>query len=62
MDCPDAFIPNLQTLRTNTTVSDAVNGLLASYDGRAHQELCQGKQRVLVYLIHDTICTHPHMR
>ena len=43
MDCRDAVIPNLQSLRTNPTISDAVNGLLASYDGRAHQELSQGK-------------------
>ena len=35
IDHRDAVIPNLQSLRTNPTVSDAVNGLLALYDDQA---------------------------
>ena len=66
MDCRDAVIPNLQSLRMNPTVSDAVNGLLASYDGQAQQELSQGKpqsaKRSGHFNTHDTISTHPHLR
>ena len=56
----------MQSLRTNPTISDAVSGLLASYDGRAHQELSQGKQQSAKksgrFNTHDTISTHPHLR
>ena len=65
-DRTDAVMPNLQTLRSNATVSDAVNNLLASYESRIHSDIQQGKQqsnkRSGRYNIHDTITTQPHLR
>ena len=66
MDCRDTVISNLQSLRTNPTVSGAVNSLLVSYDSWAQQELSQGKpppaKRSGCFNTHDTISTHPHLR
>ena len=66
MDRRDAVIPNLQSLRQNPTVSHAVNDLLTTYDGRAQQELSQGKpqsaKRSGRFNTHDTIATQPQLR
>ena len=42
-DRHDAIIPYLQTLRTNSTVSDAMANWLASYEAQTHSDLAQGK-------------------
>ena len=66
MDRRDAVIPNLQSLRQNPVISHAVNDLLATYDGRAQQELSQGKpqsaKRSGRFNTHDTIATQPQLR
>ena len=65
-DRRDAVIPNLHTLRSNATVSDAVNNLLASYEGRIQADIQQGKQQSTKrsgrYNTHDTISAQPHLR
>ena len=62
-DRRDAVIPSLQALRTNPTVSDAVTNLLESYEGRAHSDITQGKQkRSGRYNTHDMITVQPHLR
>ena len=65
-DRRDTVIPNLQTLRSNATMSDAVNNLLASYEGRIHADIQQGKQQSTKlsgrYNTHDTISAQPHLR
>ena len=65
MDRRDAVVPNLQTLRNNPTLSEAVNNLLASYEGRMHSELSQGKPQTKKsgrYNLHDTVSSAPHLR
>ena len=65
MDRRDAVLPNLQTLRNNPTISEAVNNLLTSYEGRVHAELSQGKPQVKKsgrYNLHDTVSSAPHLR
>ena len=66
VDRHDAVIPNLQTLRSNATVSDAVNNLLSSYEGQIHTDIQQGKQqsgkRSGRYNTHNTVSTQPHLR
>ena len=64
-DRRDAVVPNLQTLRNNPTLSEAVNNLLASYEGRMHSELSQGKPQTKKsgrYNLHDTVSSAPHLR
>ena len=65
-DHRDAVVRNLESLRTNPTISDAVNGLLASYYGRPHLELSQGKSQSAKksgrFNTHDTISTFSHLR
>ena len=65
-DRHNAVITNLQTLRSNATVSDAVNNLLASYEGRIHADIQQGKQQLTKrsgrYNTHDTISGQAHLR
>ena len=46
IDRRDAVVPNLQTPRNNPSISEAVNNLLTSYEGRVHSELSQGKQQI----------------
>ena len=43
LDLSDAVVPNLHILRTNPGISEVVNNLLASYEGRANSDLSQGK-------------------
>ena len=65
-DPRDVVIPSLQTLRTNPTVSDAVNNLLASYEVRTHSDLAQGKpnssRRSGRYNTHDLVTAQPQLR
>ena len=65
-DSRDAVIPSLQTLRTNPTISDAVNNLLASYEARTHSDLAQGKPNSSRhsgrYNTHGMITAQPHLR
>ena len=43
----DTLMPSLQVLRGNPGISESVNILLASYEGRVHSQLTQGKQNRL---------------
>ena len=64
MDRCDAVVPNLQTLRNNPSISEAVNNLPASYEGRVNSELSQGKQQIKKsgrYNLHDTVSWAPHL-
>ena len=58
-ECHDADIPSLQALRGNPGISEVVNSLLASYEGRAHSEVGQGKlnsaKRFGRYNAHDSV-------
>ena len=58
-------MPNLHILRTNSGISEVVNNLLASYEGRANSDLSQGKpqgKKSGRYNLHDTISMAPHLR
>ena len=65
-DRRDAVIPNLQVLRGNPGISESVNNLLASYEGRIHSQLAQGKQNTTKrsgrYNAHDSVIAPPHLR
>ena len=64
-DRREAVVPNLHTLRTNPGISEAVNNLLASYEGQANSDLSQGKpqgKKSGRYNLHDTISMAPHLR
>ena len=64
MDSRDAVVPNLQTLRNNPTISEAVNNLLTSYEGRVYTELSQGKQQIKksgICDLHDSVTSTPHL-
>ena len=61
----DTVIPNIQALRGNAGISEAVNNLLASYGGNFQAELTRGKQNVKKsgrYNTHDSIAAPPHLR
>ena len=61
----DAVIPSIQALRGNAGISEAVNSLLASYEGNFQSELARGKQNVKKsgrYNTDDSIVTPPHLR
>ena len=62
----DSVIPSLQTLRGNPGISEAVNNLLASYEGRPHSELSQCRQnwakRFGRYNANDSVSTASHIR
>ena len=65
LDRREAVVPNLYTLRTNPGISEAVNNLLASYEGQANSDLSQGKpqgKKSGRYNLHDTIFMAPHLR
>ena len=65
-ECCDAVMPSLQVLRGNPGISESVNGLLASYEGRVHSQLTQGKQNSVKrsgrYNSHDSVTAAPHLR
>ena len=64
-DRRDAVIPSIQSLRGNAGISEAVNNLLASYEGNLHSELAKGKQNVKKsgrYNTHDSVVAPPHLR
>ena len=65
LDRREAVVPYLHTLRTNLGISEAVNNLLASYEGRANSDLSQGKplgKKSGRYNLHDTISMAPSLR
>ena len=53
-------------LRGNPGISEALNSVLASYEGRAHSEMAQGKansvKRSGRYNAHDSVTAAPHLR
>ena len=53
-------------LRGNPGISEALYSLLASYEGRAHSEVAQGKpnsvKRSGRYNAHDSVTAAPHLR
>ena len=61
----DAIMPSLQVLRGNPGISESVNSLLVSYEGRVHSQLTQGKQnpakRSGRYNAHDSVTAAPHL-
>ena len=61
LDQREAIVPNLHMLRTNQGISEVVNSLLTSYEGRAYSDLSQGKKSGR-YNLHDTVTTAPHLR
>ena len=51
-------------LRSNQGISEAVNNLLTSYEGRAYSDLSQGKPQSKKsgrYNLHDTVAMAPHL-
>ena len=62
----DAVMPSLQVLRGNPGISESVNSLLASYEGRVHSQLTQGKQNSVKrsgrYNSHDSVTAATHLR
>ena len=64
-DRRDAVILSIQNLRGNTGISEAVNSLLASYEGNLHSELARGKPNAKKsgrYNTHDSVVAPPHLR
>ena len=64
-DRHDAVIPSIQNLRGNPGISEAVNNLLASYEGNLQSELARGKPTVKKsgrYNTHDSVVAPPHLR
>ena len=64
-DHRDAVIPSIQTLRGNAGISEAINSLLASYEGNLQSELARGKHSVKKsgrYNTHDSVVASPHLR
>ena len=65
MDCSEAIVSYLHTLRNSQGISGAVNNLLTSYEGRAYSDLSQDKPQSKKsggYNLHDTISMAPHLR
>ena len=63
-DRRDAVIRSIQNLRGNTGISEAVNNLLASYEGNLYSELARGKPNVKKsgrYNTHDSVVAPPHL-
>ena len=60
----DAVLPSLETIRRLPNVSEAVSGILASYDSHNRLESSQGKphRRSGRYNTHDTVSVAPEVR
>ena len=60
----DAVLPSLETIRRLPNVSEAVSGILASYDSHNRLESSQGKphRRSRRYNTHDTVSVAPEVR
>ena len=64
LDRPKAIVPNLHTLRSNHSISEAVNNLLTSYEARAYSDMSQGKPQSKKSgrcNLHGTISMAPHL-